>query len=575
MVNTLKILASDLSIIICKPDKGNGVVLLDRIDYNSKMLQILSDTTKFVPVVGDWLKILFKIEDKLNRFIDELFKKGVIAENVRTQLKSTGSKFGIMYGLPKVHKQNLPLRPILSTVGTANYSLSKFLVSLLSPLSQNEFTIKDTFCFVNEITNLPNMGYTMASFDVVSLFTNIPIDETIEIILNKIFTNGVTDYFGFDKNLLKKCLNLCTKDNVFIFNENLYNQKDGAPMGGCVSPTLANIFLAFHEQNWLDDCPASFKPALYRRYVDDTFLLFRSPNHVNQFLDYLNGQHPNIKFTSEIENNNSLNFLDVALTKLTNSFETSVFRKSTCTGLGMKFGSAVSFSYKVSLVSCLVDRAYKICSTFAKFSCELDNLRQYFCKNGYPIALVEKIFLKKINIIYSVKTSVPTVTKKIIYFVVPYLGDSNTIVKKQIRTLVQKFYPQLDLRIIFTNSFSMQSLFKVKDRMPTLMRSNVVYKYTCSQCQATYCGETTRHLQTRIAEHKGVSVRTGKPALTPANSKIRDHAISQDHPIVQNNFKIIGSTIKPDLKLLESILIHQSRPTLNDMSSSTPLSILG
>ncbi|NJL51450.1 MAG: hypothetical protein HC930_03140 [Hydrococcus sp. SU_1_0] len=146
--------------------------------------------------------------------------------------KVTGSKFGVMYGLPKVHKMNTPLRPILSTLGTANYSLSKFLVSLLTPISNNSFSIKDSFDFVKEICSIPNNQYFMASFDIVSLFTNIPVDETIDIVLTKCFNNDVTNFCGFDKKSFRALLENCTKNNVFLFDKQLYSQKDGAPMGG-------------------------------------------------------------------------------------------------------------------------------------------------------------------------------------------------------------------------------------------------------------------------------------------------------------------------------------------------------
>ena len=67
-------------------------------------------------------------------------------------------------------------------------------------------------------------------------------------------------------------------------------------MGSVPGPVFAEILLNHHERTWLANCPSHFKPAYYRRYVDDCFLLFRSPSHGTQFLNYLNSQHPNVKF---------------------------------------------------------------------------------------------------------------------------------------------------------------------------------------------------------------------------------------------------------------------------------------
>ena len=142
-------------------------------------------------------------------------------------------------------------------------------------------------------------------------------------------------------------------------------------MGGCVSPTLADIFMGFHEQVWLNNCPSEFKPVFYRRYVDDTFLLFRSPSHVQLFLTYLNSQHQSIEFTCESEKNNKIYFLDITIDKCSNNFSTSLYRKPTFTGLSTKFNSAISNSYKYNLILCLLDRAYKLCSTYLNFTVPL------------------------------------------------------------------------------------------------------------------------------------------------------------------------------------------------------------
>ena len=184
-------------------------------------------------------------------------------------------------------------------------------------------------------------------------------------------------------------------------------------MGNPLGPTLANAFLCHHEIKWLDNnCPSDFKPIFYRRYVDDTFILFRDPFHVAKFLDYLNSQHSCIKFTVDIENNNQLNFLDVKINKTENSFQTSVFRKSTFSGLGLQFNSSIPHHFRTNIISCLIDRAFKICSTELAFTLELKFLKQFFLGNNFPINFIDKCFKKTINFIYNGKTSYATVPKK-------------------------------------------------------------------------------------------------------------------------------------------------------------------
>ena len=165
----------------------------------------------------------------------------------------------------------------------------------------------------------------MASFDIVSLFTNIPVDETIEIIFNHLFANCM--YFeGFDRSQFIKLLCVSVKNCHFIFNGHIYQQIDGVAMSSPLGPLFANIFMSFHEKSWLHNCPSSFKPLLYRRDVDDCFLLFRSSDHVPLFLSNLNRTHPNIFFSSELENNGKLPFLDIEITRSNGKFPTSVYQ---------------------------------------------------------------------------------------------------------------------------------------------------------------------------------------------------------------------------------------------------------
>ena len=128
--------------------------------------------------------------------------------------------------------------------------------------------------------------------------------------------------------------NWLPKELSFSLITNCTHKKTVSPCEAhALAPTFAYLFLCHHEKLWLDNCPSEFKPVLYRRYVDDTFLLFTRPHHVQLFLNYLNSQHPNIEFTAEIEENSKLSFLDATVSKDHGMFVTSVYRKSTFTGL--------------------------------------------------------------------------------------------------------------------------------------------------------------------------------------------------------------------------------------------------
>ena len=172
------------------------------------------------------------------------------------------TKPGIMYGNCKEEKEQvdvcLPFRPILSTLQTTTYKLAKFLVPILNPLTKNEYTVKDSFQFAEEICE-QDPTLSMGSLDVDSLFTNIPLDETIDICVNQLFENTDT-VEGFTKSELKQLLCLATKESYFIFTGLLYKQTVGVALGSPLGSSLANAFLSYHERNWLNKDLSRFFP---------------------------------------------------------------------------------------------------------------------------------------------------------------------------------------------------------------------------------------------------------------------------------------------------------------------------
>ena len=168
-----------------------------------------------------------------------------------------------------------------------------------------------------------------------------------DIIINLVFDNENDKFHNFNKSQFKKLLELSLLDTYFIFKDQLYKQINGLSMGQPVAPTMANIFLCFYEKKWLNDCPIEFKPVKYKRYIDDSFLLFKEKHHIDLFLNYLNNCHQSIKFIKEVEENNCLNFLNISITKDNNKFLTSTYRKPTFTGLIMTFNEFSPFIYKL------------------------------------------------------------------------------------------------------------------------------------------------------------------------------------------------------------------------------------
>ena len=131
-----------------------------------------------------------------------------------------------------------------------------------------------------------------------------------------------------------------------------------------------------------------------------------------------------------------------------------------------------------------------------------------------------------------------------------------------------------DFKFIHTNSFKISSFFHYKDRLPSELRSSVVYCFTCSSCRAEYIGSTLRAFKVRYDEHVGQSSRTGRPLQSPPHSAVRDHSSKCNCNFSQENFKILDTCQPFNLRILESLHIASRKPILNDMQSAAPLNII-
>ena len=176
----LQNLRKNKDIIRTKPDKRNRVVILDRKLYNNAIQEIIPDTSKFDNLSED---TTLKLEAWLQRFLRKLKQKNVFNENVHDKLYLSGSTPARIYGTPKMHKfscsDTFPkLRPIVSSVVTFNYDLARFLCDLLSPIVPDDYSCNDTFSFVSQIKNTNPSSKFLVSYNVTSLFYNIPLQET-------------------------------------------------------------------------------------------------------------------------------------------------------------------------------------------------------------------------------------------------------------------------------------------------------------------------------------------------------------------------------------------------------------
>ena len=242
---------------------------------------------------------------------------------------------------------------------------------------------------------------------------------------------------------------------------------------------LANIFLSHHEENRLNKCPIEFKPSFYRRYVDDIFVLFESPESAHSFRDYMSSKHQNINFTGEQENIGSFSFLGIKICHKNGKFVTSVYRKLTFSGIFTNYESFIPTYQKRGLLHTLLHRSFSICCDFKTFHFEIDHLKTILIKNNYPLNFIDSCIKSFLNKLYTPKVMVQNAPKRNIFVKLLFLGSTSFQIRKKLQKLFSDKLMSCSLKIVFTSPVTVKSFFTFKDKLPKVLLSGLVWWLQC------------------------------------------------------------------------------------------------
>ena len=290
--------------------------------------------------------------------------EGDISEAVYKRLYPTGAGSPKFYGLPKIHKEGMPLRPVVSSTGAATYSTSKELSRILEPLvGKSPYHIQNSQYFIQQIQGIQfQSNQCMVSFDVKAHFTSVPIQPAITI-LKKLLEEDQSPQqrTTMSVNSIICLLEFCLKSTYFTYQGQHFEQLDGAAMGSPISPIVANLYMENFEEKALSTAP--HPPYFWKRFVDDTFTILES-SQKRAFLDHINSIDQHIQFTCEEQREDgSIPFLDVLVTPNEDgSLNSTVFRKPTHTDLYLQWVSHHTLPSKYSVIGTLLHRAKTICS---------------------------------------------------------------------------------------------------------------------------------------------------------------------------------------------------------------------
>ncbi|XP_070169669.1 uncharacterized protein [Polyergus mexicanus] len=369
------------------------------------------------------------------------------------------------------------------------------------------------------------------SINVVSLFTNVPIDLAMDSINNR--WNYISDNSNIPRNKFLNAIRFVLDSTFFTFNDIIYRQTFGTPMGSPLSPIIADITLQDLEMRAIEILPISL--SFYYRYVDDV-VLAAPPSTFSAILQTFNSFHPRLQFTMEEEADNRLNFLDTTIILENNIINFDWYHKPTYSGRYLNFESRHPLCQKKGTAISLIDRAFRL---------------------SHP-----RFHQKNFELNDTTQTTIPTDSasnNRTHYFNIPYIP----LFSEQFRPVVR----DLQTKISYTGLNKLKKFIRVqKDRLHNEMRNNVVYKITCKNCNASYVGQTSRLLKTRIAEHKNHIRKNTAQHSVITDHRPNNHEFAWDEVEVLDEERIYGKRL-----MSEMIFITRQTNSLNLQSDTENL----
>ena len=591
----LNLLQNNQHIVVKPADKGSAIVIMNRTDYITEATRQLSDTKFYTKTQVD---LTDPHINKITQTLSTMLRNDEIAQSVYRNLVPKDCKTPAFYFLPKIHKQNITGRPIISGNNSPTEKISAFVDEHIKQFVPHiKSYVRDTPDFIKKIENFKlNGDYFLVTMYVTSLYTNIPNHEGLVAVTQTLIRENAQ--FRANNRSLITLLQHVLHMNNFQFNGENYLQIGGTAMGTRVAPSYANLFMARLEEKLLADC--EYTLPLYLRYIYDIFLIFPySEQDLTKFMTYMNNAHPTIKFTEE-HSRSEIVFLDTVVKRLNENLYTDLYTKPTDTHSYLHFTSSHPKHTRHNGPYGQFLRLRRNCHFDDDFNRHADAMTQHYLKRGYPQDLITQSRHRAFAVLHHDLIHKP-VTKRATNNRLPIVLTYN-LTNPDIIGLVTKFWPILQTSvkgaILFkdppvrafrrspnlrdhlvkaalksntpkTTPYPQQfckkqdcqtcKSIKRRDKLPQNNReyklakdvncqtNNVVYLLECTRCKKQYVGETKRNFLTRFKEH------------------LADIRHNRDTPVAKhfnlNSHKTAATPAQPIPTILSRIAGHPDRTT--------------
>jgi hypothetical protein len=553
-----EVLSLGLKFRILPADKGNATVILTNEQYINKVNTHLAS--------GAYSRLAKNPTDSLTRKLYILLKafrdNGKITPAQFKEMRNLHPRYPQLYGKPKIHKPDAPIRPIVSFYNTPLQALHRVLAHYLKPLAQNPLRLKNSSAFKLHLNSSAHPDYPYyASLDIKALYTSCDMRAATATAILHYKRDPSLLPVNLTSETIGSLINFCLDNSYFEFNGDFYSQDTGGTMGSPLIVELAEIRTAETEQHAISTSPTP--PGSYRHFVDDGIGSFTDRQHADTFLAHINSLNPDLQYTIEHPSSSgNLPYLDILIHP---DKSTSVYRKPTHTNLYVKYTSCTTNASKNSVIRSLTRRAYDICSP-QHLDTELQTVRDICSLNGFPPQRIDSImtevrrkFLNPPQLTLAsfnrqLQTTAPSLTLSL-----PF----HPTVSKPIKRILQ----QHDVKITHSSGTTLQNILtKTKTSPPPHLTPNAIYETPCKDCNGFYDGQTYRPVTKRMEEHErcyrlnnAIDEDTGN-----IKSALAHHASTSGHIIDWNETRILTSTrTRAHLDLTEHAAIQVRKPTIN------------
>lgn len=528
VITNLKKRMAQQDTIITRADKSNAVVLMNKSDYKKKMEETLENG-------GAIEDPTFNFETHVKKTRELINGSSHIIRNQKEKLRilEPNPVPPRLYGMPKLHKEDAPMRPVISYISAPTYSLAKLLNDWVRSIVDitSRYAVKNSINLAKNLKEVvPPTRSTLNSFDVRALFPSIHLETATTYLMELLSSAGIDQVVLVE---FKKLLEICLKPNYCKFNNKYYifPNEIGVPIGSPLGSLLGEVFMRKLEEDLFDS------RRLYRnfivywwRYVDDVLLLWNGPSTLLDHLhDFLNEQYPSIKFTIE-KSNKRINFLDISISIEKGSHEFEIHRKNTSTDLLIQGDSFTPPSHKLAAFHSMAHRLLNIPLSDSSFRREVQVMEYLKEVNGVRLDINQLIIKKHIKMVLNKTTSISRVKqnsdRKSRWLKIPYLGKFTKSLSRELRPYRRKIthYNYMTMYKIFGNN---------KDKIPREEKSGV-YRLKCGECDSIYIGETSRKVRMRLHEHI-----TAYLDHKPEKSAYAEHLINSGHDPQKTECKLI------------------------------------